>query len=190
MKLYLAAFILALSATSASAAELTSQYTRLNHQTDCEVVRQAPEGEGEWSDSICPRVGNFSYFLSSTDGRETVSYGQQSAQSMQGFSAFNYANGTVEWRLQRIRGRQIPVAAIQRWFLANGDGEWATQILVVSKVGQPGGEPGCVVGYISANEGASANLRARNISNSAADFDCDDDQPIVERAVRQFVSQG
>ncbi|WP_042249935.1 hypothetical protein [Paracoccus sp. PAMC 22219] len=53
--------------------------------------------------------------------------------------AFNHAGPTVEWRIAQIEGHAVPVAAIQRFHLADPGGGWATQILVVSKVGQPDG---------------------------------------------------
>ena len=189
MKSYLVALIIAASAMPTSAAELTSQYTRLNHDTDCKVVRQAPPGEGDWSDRVCPGVGQTSYVLQSTDGRETVAYGYSERGAMAGFTPFNYANGTVEWRIGLVKGRKAPVAAIHRWYLANGNGDWATQVLVVSKVGGRGGNPGCAIGYVYANEGARANIRARQISEAAASFRCGRDKPVVDRSIHEFVSQ-
>jgi hypothetical protein len=106
---------------------------------------------------------------------------------MAGFSPFNYANGTVEWRMANANGRQTPLAAIQRWYLADANGDWGTQILVVSKVGLRGGDGACVMGYVAANEGASANQRAREISNRAASFRCGRDKPLVERGVSHFL---
>ena len=60
--------------------------------------------------------------------------------------AFNHAGPTVKWRTAQIEGHAVPVAAIQRFHLADPGGGWATQILVVSKVGQPDGRSACVTG--------------------------------------------
>jgi hypothetical protein len=188
MKL-LAAAIFVLVAVPVSAAELTSEYTRNDPQRDCKLVKQAAAGEGDWSDVVCPGIGGYSYLISSTDGREAVTYGFAQRPGMPTFGAFNYAHSTVEWRVGRSRGKTVPVAAIQRFYLANQNGEWKTQILVVSKVAQRDGGGACVVGYVSANEGASANRRARELSNSAGSFRCGRDKPAVEASIRQHVPQ-
>lgn len=140
-----------------------------------------------WS---APGPGDYSYFIQETDGRQSVTYGYSSSPGMPTFGAFNYAHSTVEWRMGRIDGQRVPVAAIQRFYLADQNGDWKTQILVVSKVGQPSGGKACVIGYVSSNEGAAANTRARDLSNNAAAFRCGRDKPVVEAKIRQHVPQG
>ena len=95
--------------------------------------------------------------------------------------AFNHARPTVEWRIAQIHGRTIPVAAIQRFHLADPGGGWATQILVVSKVGQPEDRSACVIGYVSANEGA------RRIADRAPSHDCARDAPEIEPRIAAHI---
>lgn len=169
--------------------EFTSEYTRLDQNTDCTVIASAAEGEGEWADLVCPGIAGYPYVIRYGDGRETVTYGFTGESAMTSFARFNYSNGTVEWRMRSEGDTKRPVAAIQRWFLADLDGNWATQILVVSKVAQP--EPdaeACVVGYVSAHDGAPANVRARALADTAEDFSCGTDRATVERAIAEFVS--
>lgn len=173
----------------ASAQTLTSDYTKVDQQKGCHVIARAAEGDGEWADLICPGYGHYPYVLSYGDGREQITYGFASDRVMPSFAPFNYANGTIEWRLVTENKAKRPVAAIQRWYLADQDGKWATQILVVSKVGQPDGNgEACVMGYVSAADGAPANERARKIADKASDFACGS-EIIVEDAVREFAPQ-
>lgn len=160
-----------------------SVYTRLNHERDCRVVSS---GAGGATDLLCPGVGDYTYLLRSTDGRESVTYGYASRPGMATFGRFNYANGTVEWRVKKADPRR-PLAAIQRWFLADLNGKWATQILVVSKVGQPRDQKACVIGYVDARDGAPANVRARVLADKAANFRCGTDRPSVERGIADLV---
>lgn len=134
---FVGAAILAIIALPVSAAELTSEYTRNDPQRDCELMDQAAPGEGDWSDIMCPGVAGYSYHISGTDGREAVTYGFAQRPGMPTFGAFNYAHATVEWRMARVKGATLPVAAIQRFYLADQNGDWKTQILVVSKVANP-----------------------------------------------------
>lgn len=189
MKLLAAAF-LSLLALPVAAAELTSEYTRNDPAQDCENLDQPrTDYAANWADLVCPGVKGYSYQISYTDGREAVTYGYADKPGMPTFGAFNYAHSTVEWRMGRVGGKSVPVAAIQRFYLADQNGGWKTQILVVSKVGQPNVDGACVVGYVSANEGASANERARKLSNDAPSFRCDRDKPVVEAKIRQHVPQ-
>jgi hypothetical protein len=101
------------------------------------------------------------------------------------FGAFNHAGPTVEWRMAQVGGRPVPVAAIQRLHLANGNGGRSTQTLVVSKVGQPADRAACMMGYVSDHDGAAANRRARRIADGAATHDCAHDCPVVEPSAAQ-----
>lgn len=180
--------ILALLSAPAAAAELSSEYTRNDPQRDCQTVASSAD-QGNWADVVCPGPVGYSYFIRETDGREAVTYGYAQRSGMPTFGAFNYAHSTVEWRMGQVGGKRVPVAAIQRFYLADENGAWKTQILVVSKVGQPRVGEACVIGYVSANEGAAANRRARELSNTAAAFRCGRDKPRIEATIRQHVPQ-
>lgn len=190
MKLLIAAAVLAGAALPVMGQELSSEYTRLNQDTDCTVIaNSAAEGEGDWADLVCPGYGGYPYVIRYGDGRETVTYGFATDSGMPSFSPFNYSNGTVEWRVRTAGETRRPVAAIQRWYLADIDGNWATQILVVSRVGQPqDGSRACVVGYVAAADGAPANERARKLGDGAEAFECGDDTPTVEPAIAEFIA--
>jgi hypothetical protein len=181
--------VFAVQPSVASGAELVSEYTRLDQDVDCTVIERAAEGEGEWADLVCPGIAGYPYVIRYGDGRETVTYGFTGENAMTSFAPFNYSNGTVEWRMRTEGDAKRPVAAIQRWFLADIDGNWATQILVVSKVAQPEPDPeACVVGYVSAADGAPANVRARLLADAAESFVCGSDSVTVEPAIAEFVS--
>ena len=185
---HLAAVAFALCACPVAAQELSSDYTRVDQQNGgCHVIAtvRAEEG-GDWAELVCPGYANYPYVITYGDGREQVTYGFSTSRVMPSFGPFNYSNDTVEWRLVTENGVRRPVAAIQRWFLADQDGKWATQILVVSKVGQPDGSgEACVIGYVAAADGAPANERARAIADQALDWECGS-EIIVEDAVRAF----
>jgi hypothetical protein len=188
MKPFVVASALAALVLPASAQDMSSEYTKLDQNEDCLVTARAGEGDGDWADLVCPGYGGYPYVIRYGDGRETVTYGFATQSGMNSFAPFNYSNGTVEWLVRAEGDAKRPVAAIQRWFLANGDGAWETQILVVSKVGQPEeGSQACVVGYVAAADGASANERARELAGRAEEFDCDSDAVAIEDAIAEFV---
>jgi hypothetical protein len=177
-------------ASPALGQEATSAYTKVAPAEGCAEIGRNDAGEGDWQDLVCPGVANYPYVLRRGDGRETVTYGFASDSGMPGFGAFNYANDTVEWRLVAGDNATLPVAAIQRWFLADQNGAWATQILVVSRVGQPDDPGACVVGYVAAADGPAANLRARTLADTAPAFRCGADRPTVEPAIAAHVPPG
>jgi hypothetical protein len=189
MRFWIALLALAVCIVPASAQDLTSEYTKHDPDGDCLVIGSSVEdGEGDWSDIVCPGYGGYPYVIRYGDGRESVTYGFATDSGMATFAPFNYGNDTVEWRVRVTEATKRPVAAIQRWYLANAEGAWTTQILVVSRVGQPGDAAGaCVVGYVAAGDGAPANERARVVADKAEAFDCSDDEPSVETAIAGFV---
>lgn len=184
-----AALVLALALpTAASAADFTSEYTKVGSQEDgvCTIIAQAAEDEGDWADIVCRGHSNYPFVISYGDARETITYGFAQHRVMPSFAPFNYAHDTIEWRLLTENGAKRPVAAIHRWFVSNGERESTTQILVVSKVGQPDGSgEACVIGYVAAADGAPANVRARAMADRALDWECGS-EIIVEPAVRAF----
>ena len=168
-------------------AQAISEYTEYTLENDCTVVGRAPAGEGDWNDHVCTGVSNFPFVVRNTDGRETVTYGFAAEPGMRTFSPFNYANGTIEWRMVMDRDIEVPVAAIQRWFLADQNGEWDQQILVVSRVAQPDDGNGCAIAFIDA-AADGANQRARQAADQlAADFTCGSDAPMVEDGIASLV---
>lgn len=169
-----------------AAAQMTSDYTRYDAETDCVVINQAPDDAGHWSDLACTGYANYPFLIRYGDGRETITYGFETEAGMPGIGPFNYAHGVVEWRLKTRNGVLYPVAAIQRWYLANTEGEWANQMLVVSRVGQPNDGGGCAIGFLSATDGV--NERARQLADEKAEnFNCGSDRITVDEPLRSSI---
>ena len=189
MKALIAALALSLAAAPAMG-QAVSEYTEYDVESDCSAIGRSPEGEGDWADYVCPGYAGYPFVIRYTDGRESVTYGFATEAGMSTFSPFNYANGTIEWRVRIDRDIEVPVAAIQRWFLADIDGNWSREVLVVSRVGQPDGGGACAVAYIDAQT-ENANQRARQAADQLAEtFTCGSDQPMVEETVGDLVPAG
>lgn len=129
----------------------------------------------------CQGHAGYGLLVSDVDLRVSVFFGYVGAWYAEGayesFSSFNSVGDTVEWRLVD----RVPRAAILRWlvdFDGSGDPETRGQVLVVSKVAQPGVGEGCVVGYVDARANDDANELARMIADDMAEaFTCRVDEP-------------
>ncbi|WP_313958422.1 hypothetical protein [Chelativorans salis] len=97
------------------------------------------------------------------------------------FAGFNRTGPTVEWRVTREGGSEVPFATIHRWSVSTGDTPRdEVEVLVVEKVGQISAWDGCAVGYVVATGNPDANEQARRVADEAArGFDCGMDQPAV-----------
>ncbi|MBK4217388.1 hypothetical protein JJJ17_15780 [Paracoccus caeni] len=165
-------------------AEIVSEYTSFDPTADCHVIAQSDEGPT--SDRVCKGYGNYPVFLTDTDGRQTVTVGFANDRGMPTFSRFNYAGDKIEWRIDRNGAKDRPYAAIQRWFLADAEGEWTTELLAVYRVGQPAEGGACTIGYLS---GQNVNERARELADAkAADFTCGTDQPDIDAALESDIA--
>lgn len=168
------------SATSVCA-QVSSEYTTFDVETDCAVIARSTDGEGDWAELVCAGFANYPFVIRYGDVRESITYGFGSGAGMTTMAPFNNANDTIEWRVRQDRGGTYPFAAIQRWFVAHPEGrEEDEQVLVVSRVGQPSDGKACVVAYLKASGDASANERAREIADGAAKFACGDDRPVID----------
>jgi len=166
----------------AQAGRITSEYTRIDTDKNC-VFQKLDESEGFGAWAKCTGLKGYTVHFSEGDLRQMVEFGFIGTQSRDwvSFGQWNYVGKTIEWRLKEGR----PVAAILRWFIENLDGSTGSvskkrrgQVLVVSKVGQPGIFDACVVGYVDARSNANANILARDVAdNIAADFQCRSDRP-------------
>jgi len=145
----------------------------------CETL-VAPDPEepgGDFTSMLCPGLGDYKVLFKEGDLRQSVHYGflKQSIldKAFESFGPFNHMNPKIEWR---IGAGGKPIAAIQRFFV--GDGNSQGQILVISKVGQPGEEEGCPVGYVDALASKDANNLARAVADGlAVHFRCGADKP-------------
>lgn len=157
--------------------EIESVYSKLDLEGECKPYESYEQG-GSFA---CPGYAGYGVLFAEGDLRQSVFYGFVGEWFAEGafesFSGFNYASGTIEWRLKG----GVPYAAIMRWFISSSDGDGTNegQVLVVSKVAQPGIGDGCVVGYVDALENADANVMAREIADElASDFMCRIEEPV------------
>ncbi len=169
-------FTLALAGSSAVAAE--SVYTKLDFDA---CVPLATDEQGAWLQ--CPGVGGYGVTFQEGDLRQAVQFGHvANGDVFESFGVFNRINDTIEWRLD---DNSVPRAAILRWFLENSDPQTGAvsaqstgQVLVVSRVGQPGDAQACVVGYVDAKANDNANVMARVVADGlASGFKCGADVP-------------
>lgn len=175
----------ALAALSAPAAlaegAVSSIYSKLDFETGCIPVATDEVG-GSFS---CAGHGGYGILFSEGDLRQSVFFGHlgdwYAAGAWESFGPFNHTGDTVEWRLRD----GVPFATILRWFIENPDPETGApdeahrgQVLVVSKVGQPGAGEACVVGYVDALANPQANELAREVADTVAEgFTCRTDMP-------------
>ena len=179
----------ALPAPAASAQEdgsISSIYTKLDFQTGCIPLSSDLVG-GSFS---CAGHGGYGILFAESDLRQSAFFGYvgdwYGDGAWESFSPFNQTNDTVEWRLRD----GVPFATILRWFIENPDPETGSpdeahrgEVLVVSKVGQPGAGDACVVGYVDALANPDANAMAREVADTAAEaFTCRTDTPAYHGA--------
>ncbi len=170
------AAILMIAAPACARAEPVSVYTDFDVEKGCVQVESNEVG-GTWN---CPGYGGYPVILSESDLRESVFYGHAgpfyAKTPWQSFGPFNNAAGRIEWRLDKAGG--VPFAAIQRWFTDTGDGGPKGQVLVVSKVGQPGIGEACVAGYVDALANKDANAIAQKVADETVrGFTCGATEP-------------
>lgn len=158
--------------------EIESVYSDLDLDGGCRPYELYELG-GSFS---CPGYAGYGVLLSEGDLRQSVFYGFVGEWFAEGafesFGGFNHVSGKIEWRLKG----GVPYATIMRWFISSGSENDTEanrgQVLVVSKVAQPGIGDGCVVGYVDARENANANELARQVADDiATDFQCRIDDP-------------
>jgi hypothetical protein len=165
-----------------------SAYTTLDfHNGSCKPIgapaTQEDMDQGVYS-LLCPGLKGYPVKFESGDERETVHYGDPAEATTEtvweSFLPFNSIAETFEWRLEK----GVPFAAIHRFRISSGDGEPGAasvppkgQVLVISKVGQPGGPAGCVVGLVDALANVDANELARKVADKVAPgFTCSKDK--------------
>jgi len=166
------------SARANDAADIiTAIETRLDMETGCVAGGVSTERLHQ----SCHGLGGYGVALASEEGRVSLFFGHLGPWYLEGawesFDAENAASAIVEWRL--VDGE--PFAAIQRWrvFHAGHDPEQTGEVLVISKVGQPGIGEACVTAYVDAKANEDALDIARDIAdNQAARFQCRVNAPV------------
>jgi len=188
--LFAAALVPCLTA-AASAGAISSAYTDLDWRKDCVTYGKAADGEGDWADLACSGYRGYPVMIAYDDERESVYYGFPAADMTsvwESFVAFNESAGKVEWRIEGSGDDAVPFAAIHRRSVnGSDDGTTKTDVLVVSKVGQPGGAAGCTVGLVVASGNPQADDEARRMADEKARrFECGRDRRLVSGAVPAF----
>lgn len=156
-----------------------SAYTKIDFDS-CITLSSDPQG-GQLQ---CAGYGGYAVVFKEGDLRQAVQFGHVAQGDVfESFGAFNRANDTIEWRLDEDG---VPVATVLRWFLENPDPKTGSpspqstgQVLVISRVGQPGDAHSCVVGYVDAKANDNANIIARDIADMGAEnFVCGGGEPV------------
>jgi hypothetical protein len=177
-RLVLSMGVLLAVASGGAAYAAESVYTDLKLDTCKSLIEPNPdEPGGDFMSSMCPGLGDYQVLFKEGDLRQSVHYGFLKKSiidtAFESFGSFNHMNPKIEWR---IGAGGKPIAAIQRFFV--GDAENQGQILVISRVGQPGDEEGCPVGYVDALASKDANNLARAVADGLAlHFRCGVDTP-------------
>lgn len=172
-----ALFAIAALQAGTAHAEPVSAYTTFDLGEACATLSTDQMG-GTWQ---CPGHAGYPIVFSEGDLRQSVFYGHlgswYAAGAWASFGGFNHVGGTTEWRMAEASGP--PLAAIQRWFIDRSAVDEADyQVLVVSKVGQPGVGDACVAGYVDALANKDANVIARQVADEIAPaFACRQAQP-------------
>jgi hypothetical protein len=168
-------------------AGITSAYTDFDTDEICTTFSASGKDEaGDWADLVCDGWRGYPVFLYYADARESLFYGFPPAGDLaptwESFDAFNSSGPKIEWRLDDSSGSNVPFATIHRRFVSDPeDDAKKTEVLVVSKVGQPGLRDGCVVGYVAATGNPRANEQAREIADGAGSFACGSDSPAIRQ---------
>jgi hypothetical protein len=184
MRVMSSLLLLAWLALPAGAAEIRSEYTDIDIEKSCSIFDLNDQG-GEFASFVCPGWRGYPVLIYTGDLRESVFYGFPATGTdhvWESFSAFNATGPRIEWRIEADGERQVPFAAIHRWFVSSDpdDPEKKTEVLVVEKVGQVGAGDGCAVGMVVATGNPKANETARKIADEQArDFACGADERVV-----------
>ncbi|MEQ1520688.1 MAG: hypothetical protein ABL936_05405 [Aestuariivirga sp.] len=179
---FAALIAICLSATAASAGEITSIYSDLDLKA-CKALELFPD-EGEGGIWACKGIKGFDVLYLEGDLRGYIAFGPEGRSqctSAQTFGAFNSPGPKIEWRMENGK----PVATILRWFTDNGSGEANAKQnwLVVTKLN---GKDACRTALIDTKY-PDANIVAREKADrQSRSFACEKDMPEVvsQRAVR------
>ncbi|MEO0543441.1 MAG: hypothetical protein AAFY99_06440 [Pseudomonadota bacterium] len=175
------AVIFASLAVQAHSQSITSHYTKLDVGDNCTVFDADEIG----ASFACEGYKGYGILFSEYDLRTSIFYGYvgdwYGEGAWESFQSFNAVNDTIEWRVHDGE----PRATILRWFIDHLDPETGSpsektrgQVLVVSKIAQPGNGEGCIVAYVDARANPDANILARQAADSLiSTFRCTIDTP-------------
>lgn len=168
----------------ARAGQMSSAYTEFDTAKDCAVIEASePDEGGDFVRFVCPGWRGYPIILSAGDLRESVFYGfpPEGDLPWESFGPFNGTGKKIEWRIETVGEKALPLATIHRWFVSDPEDDMKkTEVLVIEKVGQPGVGEGCAVGLVVATGNPKANETARRIADeSVRDFACGADERVL-----------
>ncbi len=157
----------------------TSTITSLEPKL-CKVIKRHPDGNAH----ECPGLPGYPVYFAEGDLRAFLSFGpkpgaRRAATQTPGPFNTPFEKGgrraTIEWRIVKRFGRDLPHATIVRYF-ASRDGS-KSQVLVVTRITE---KEACHVAYIDATVNADAIMLARRIADELAPkFECTN-EPRIE----------
>ncbi len=180
-RIFAVTFLTAAILIPMSALGAESSYSKLDFDKHCKFAAPASEEEaGMGVSGVCQIGDNPTIYFDEGDLRHSAGFGVE--KPFESFGQFNRMNTTIEWR--HISPGAGPDAAIVRWFIENinpdtgsPDKKKEGQVLVISKVAQPGDATSCIVGMVDARANNNANVLARKIADEMAmDFRCGQDR--------------
>lgn len=140
----------------------------------------------------CAGYKGYAFYFDEYDVRQSTYFGYLNADILRAagetFAVFNHIGDKIEWRLD---DRGVPRATILRYTMENPDPKTSQpdkafygQVLVVSRVGQPDDQTGCVTAYVDALANPDANAMARKLADEQAPtFACGKDKPVFHGKV-------
>lgn len=146
----------------------------------------------------CSGYKGYAFYFKEYDVRQSTYFGYLSDEILGGggetFAVFNHIGDKIEWRLD---DKGVPRATILRYVMENmnpttydPDPALYGQVLVVSRVGQPEDETGCVTAYVDALANKDANEMARKLADEQAPgFPCGREKPVFHGKVGDRISE-
>jgi hypothetical protein len=174
---FAALIVLCLSATAASAGEITSVYSDLDLKACKALELYNGQDNGEGGVWECKGIEGFDVLYLEGDLRGYVAFGPEARSqctSAQTFGAFNSPGPKIEWRMENGK----PIATILRWFTDNGSGEANAKQnwLAVTKLN---GRDACRVALIDTKYPDANSIARAKADGKAHTFNCEKDVPDV-----------
>lgn len=180
---FAALIVLGLSATAATAGEITSLYSDLDF-AKCEALQLYTGDEGEGGEWQCKGIKGHDVMFWEGDLRGNIAFGplaRSQCSSAQSFGAFNAPGAKIEWRMENGK----PFATILRWSTDNGSGEAGSKQnwLVVTKLN---GRDACRTALIDTKYPNANSVARANADGKSRTFNCEKDVPEVvsQRAIK------
>lgn len=173
-----------LGMAGAWAQTIESVYTDFD-ATRCVMFAPGEADTGIPRQAVCPGYGGYPVLLQTMGGNHSLYFGFPPQGELVSRWASFVDTGTphdvIEWRVLSEGERQIPLATIQRWFVAAPERDAPVEVLLVQKVGLIEAWQGCIVGYVVATGNPGANETARKIADTLArEPECPAIEPVIE----------